>query len=265
MTHIFKDQLNRSIRINSTNRIICLVPSITELLIDLGLEDKVVGITKFCIHPNHLRLTKTIIGGTKSVNLNKIKQLKPDLIIANKEENTQKDIEEVSKHYPTWISDVYNVTDAIDMIQSISKITNTQKKGLLIIKNIKHSIAQLSINKDKNVIYLIWYNPIMAAGSNNYINSILKLEGYTNLLNTNKFSRYPEITMDKIKTLNPDILLLSSEPFPFKEKHLELFKKELPKTDIKLVNGEWYSWYGSRMIKAIQSLSNFQLTNVKKS
>ena len=247
------DQMNRIVTLsNNTERIVSLVPSQTELLVDLGLENKLVGVTKFCIHPKGLKQKKTIIGGTKNFDFEKIKELNPDLIIGNKEENYQEGIEEPEKQFPVWMSDIYNLTDAKTMIQEIGKITNTKEKSIEIVNQIKQEETKLNDSDSKNALYFIWRNPYMVAGSNNYINEMLRLNGYLNLCNSSDYSRYPELTEDEIKNINPETILLSSEPFPFKEKHVEELKQLLPNTEIKIVDGELYSWYGSRIIKALK-------------
>ena len=250
------DQMKRIITIPQfPERIVSLVPSQTELLVDLGLGDKIVGVTKFCIHPKGLKEEKTIIGGTKNFNFEKIKALNPDLIIGNKEENYKEGIEKLEQDYPVWMSDIFNVWDALDMILAIGKITDSEKKANLIWKEInnKRNLLLEQNRKTQKALYLIWKNPYMSAGSNNYINEMMSLNGYENICNTKEYSRYPELTEEKIKELNPETILLSSEPFPFKEKHREELNKLVPNACIKLVDGELYSWYGSRIIKALDS------------
>ncbi len=254
------DQMNRRIKIPDTiQRIVSLVPSQTELLVDLGLEDKIIGITKFCIHPKGLKQTKTIIGGTKNFHFDRIKQLKPDLIIGNKEENYKEGIKELEKDFPVWMSDILTIEDATNMIAQIGLITQTELKAKILVENIRIEVNKLKakINPVKKVLYFIWKNPYMVAGSNNYINEILRLNGFENLCNTDEYSRYPEITSEEIKSLNPEVVLLSSEPFPFKENHIEEFKNLLPNTEIKIVDGELYSWYGSRLLVALKTFNEY--------
>lgn len=242
---IFKDQLDRQILItNVPKRIISLVPSQTELLVDLGLEDRVVGVTKFCVHPEGLRKGKTIIGGTKNYRFDLIDELNPDLIIGNKEENDQKGIEILMKKYPVWMSDIYTLADSLDMIVRLGEIFKVQEKAKSITDRIQLDFSEKPIIKG-TAIYLIWNNPMMAAGSKTFINEMLFWAGFENLIKAN---RYPEISKDELLQLNPDYLLLSSEPFPFKESHLEELKELLPNTKIKLVDGELFSWYGSRLL-----------------
>ena len=247
------DQMNRIVNLSQNcERIVSLVPSQTELLVDLGLEDKLVGVTKFCIHPTRLKQRKTIIGGTKSFDFEKIRVLEPDLILGNKEENYKEGIESLEKDFPVWMSDIYNLADAKTMIREIGKITQTTEESNRVISEIENEESQLNHIEYKNALYFIWRNPYMMAGSNNYINEMLRLNGYKNLCNSSEFVRYPELTAEQITQINPETILLSSEPFPFKQKHVEELKKLLPKTEIKIVDGELYSWYGSRIIKALK-------------
>ncbi len=254
------DHINHSILLESLpKRIISLVPSQTELLCDLGLEENLVGVTKFCIHPKHLKREKTIVGGTKSFNFDTIDKLKPDLIIANKEENYKEGVEYLQKHYPVWTSDIYTIADTLNMISKIGNMCGVEQKATLLNEQIISLVDQLKSiqpNAYKKATYLIWKDPIMVAGTNNFINEMLHLAGYHNVFNTISYSRYPEVTIEQLKEESPEVILLSSEPFPFKEKHIEAFQKQLPNTQIKLVDGEIYSWYGSRLVYSLKQILN---------
>ncbi len=231
-------------------RIVSLVPSQTELLYDLGLGDRVVGITKFCIHPEEWRKQKTIIGGTKSYHFDKIELLKPDLIIGNKEENDQEQIELLQERYPVWMSDIFNLDDALRMIASIGELTNTSQKAMALGITIKKGFSALPSNAEpKRTAYFIWRKPYMVAGGNTFIDNMLQRSGLINVFQ-NK-GRYPVIDLEDIKHKNPEVILLSSEPYPFKNKHLEEIKEVCPNTEVLLVDGELFSWYGSRLIKSV--------------
>jgi len=245
---IVKDMLNREVRIPQHLRIVSLVPSQTELLFDLGLDKEVVGITNYCVHPPEWRLSKTRVKGTKNIDIQLIKSINPNLIIANKEENPKEIIEVLAKEYPVWVSDVYDYNSALSMIEQIAFITNKVNKGNQIISGIKSQFERIKKQVSKTAVYLIWNNPLMTIGGDTYISGILEKIGYINLFK--KQSRYPETSLEAIKGKNPDYILLSSEPYPFQDKHLEFFKKEFPNSIIKIVDGEMYSWYGSRMLKA---------------
>lgn len=245
------DMMGRAITISDAPmRIISVVPSQTELLFDLGLDEEVVGITKFCVHPEEWFRTKQRIGGTKQLNIEKIKDLSPTLIIANKEENTKEQIEELALQFPVWISDITTVDDALGMIIQIGVLVNKAEEANILVAQIQEGFASIPKAKGyKKVAYFIWYNPWMAAGDDTFIDDVIERIGWKSILN-NKL-RYPEIDVEEMQRLQPELVLLSSEPFPFKDKHAEMIKNILPNAEIKLVDGEMFSWYGSRMLKAI--------------
>ena len=227
-------------------RIISLVPSQTELLYDLGLGEEVVGITKFCVHPPHWLKGKSIIGGTKKFHFDVIDQLRPDLIIGNKEENYQAGIELLQKKYPVWMSDIVTLDDALSMISSISEIAGKQGSGASLVKQINNLFKEIEPIKS-SVLYLIWKKPWMGAGKGTFIHSMLEIIGLKNVLQS---ERYPELSEDEIKELNPEIVLLSSEPYPFQQKHIDELKRIVPEARVMLVDGEMFSWYGSRLLMA---------------
>lgn len=241
----FTDQLHRSVFLpKPPERIISLVPSQTELLVDLGLEEKIVGVTKFCIHPKHLRKSKAIVGGTKNYRFEVIDSLKPDLIIGNKEENDREGIEKIAEKYPVWMSDIFSLKDNYQMIEQIGEITQKEESAKKLVQKIRLSF-EIPIPKKGTCVYLIWNEPIMVAGQHTFINVMLEKAGFENMVVS---SRYPVLEKEDLEKLNPDFLLLSSEPYPFKEKHLDFYSRLLPKSQIKLVDGELFSWYGSRLI-----------------
>lgn len=245
------DQMNRTIRLEATpRRIVSLVPSQTELLHDLELDDEVIGITKFCIHPENWFRSKTRIGGTKTVNIERVRSLNPDLIIANKEENTQADIEQLEQIAPVWISDIHNLDEALDMIIRIGELTNRLEKAKEISQLVLQGFERIQQSKSpKNVLYLIWENPIMGVGANTFIHDMITRLGWKNVLKNE--TRYPELMDEDIPLLNPDLIILSSEPYPYKQAHIERYKKLLPTADVQLLDGEFFSWYGSRLVKTV--------------
>ena len=239
-----KDQIGRTVVVPKfPNRIVSLVPSQTELLFDFDLSERVVGITKFCVHPKEWFQTKTRIGGTKKLDFDAISALNPDLIIANKEENNRADIERLEKEFPVWVSDVNKLDSAIEMIQSVAEITGTD--GSILATKIQEAFGSLEpITPPKKTLYLIWKDPYMAAGSDTFIHDMMTRCGLENAISA---KRYPELSTKEIQSLSPEVILLSSEPYPFKEKHISELKELLPKASIKLVDGETFSWYGSRL------------------
>lgn len=223
------------------------MPSQTELLYDLQLGDRVVGVTKFCVHPTEWFRSKTRVGGTKDPHLSLIRSLAPDLIIANKEENRKEDIEILQKEFPTYTTIVDNVEQAFEMMGSIGELTGTVEKAGSIIKQIKSSLAIHTAVKN-TAAYLIWKEPYMTVGGDTFIHDMLRIAGMENVFASQ--TRYPVTDISVIKELAPDYLLLSSEPYPFKEKHRQELQEALPETKVMIVDGEMFSWYGSRMLQA---------------
>ena len=256
----FQDQLGRIINLtNHPTRIISLVPSQTELLFDLGLETEVIGITKFCVHPRHWFRSKTRVGGTKTLNTAIIDSLRPDLIIANKEENTREEIESLATNYRVWISDVTNLESALQMISSVGHLTNRNNQAGEIANSIQKSFLLLTNQVQKlkytaQTGYLIWRDPYMTVGGDTFINDMMKACGMKNIFEN--LTRYPEIQIKQLQEAGTsgsevcDLLLLSSEPYPFYQKHIDELQVHLPNTRIELVDGEMFSWYGSRLLKA---------------
>lgn len=252
------DQAGRELCFDETPiRVVSLVPSITELAHDLGFE--VIGKTKFCIHPKNLDST-SIVGGTKNVKVDLVKKLKPDLVFANKEENTKTAVEGlIQAGIPVFISDVSTVTQSLDLINRLGEIGGFTKKAQELVHIISEGFKSISLlEKRPKALYLIWKEPYMAAGTDTYISDLMSHLGIDNVMSTwgERGFRYPEVDSDQIKVLDPDFILLSSEPYPFKEKHRELIYKALGIPTL-LVDGESFSWYGSRQAKSIDYLKEF--------
>jgi ABC-type Fe3+-hydroxamate transport system substrate-binding protein len=245
---VYTDQLGRLVELPATPRsIVSLVPSITELLYTLQLDDQVTGITKFCIHPESWFRQKTRVGGTKNINTTIIQQLQPDLIIANKEENVKEQVNELAREFPVWITDVNNLEDALTMIEQLGTITGTLARATSLISEINSAFTQLQTIKYKpKTGYLIWRNPYMTIGNDTFIHDMLTRCGFNN--NFGHSTRYP--TVDTWQLSQCELLLLSSEPFPFQQKHIDELQPHLPNTKIVLVDGEMFSWYGSRLLQA---------------
>lgn len=241
------------------SRIISLVPSQTELLSYLGLEEEVIGITKFCVHPEKWFRNKTRVGGTKNLNLKTIDQLSPDLIIANKEENVKEQIEELAVKFDVWITDVNNLPDAIDMIMDIGKLTGQIESASVLALKIKEAFEELKNDfSDKRKIptaYFIWKDPYMIAAGDTFINDMMNHCGLENIFSEKK--RYPQISLEEIKEKKCELILLSSEPYPFRQKHKEEIEKQLPGIKTELVDGEMFSWYGNRLLKSVDYFQSF--------
>jgi ABC-type Fe3+-hydroxamate transport system substrate-binding protein len=253
-----KDQLGRMLNFEqSPQKIVSLVPSISELLWDMNLQDELVGVTKFCIHPKDLRAEKAIVGGTKNVKIERLMALQPDFVIANLEENTKDEIEAISKLVPTYISDINSIEEMRAFILDMGKICNRELESKSILKKVKETMdGIIPFHPIRTALYLIWNDPFMSIGNDTFINHMMEKVGYTNCL-SNK-TRYPVLTESDILELNPSEILLSSEPFPFKENHQIEIQKKFPNSKVKLVDGEAFSWYGSRIFKVKEYLASFK-------
>ena len=238
-------------------RIVSLVPSQTELLYDLGLEDRIVGITKFCVHPYHFKSTKKIVGGTKKVHIEKIRLMQPDIIICNKEENTVEIVTELRKICPVWVTNIITIEDNFQMITDFGQLfncrTESQKwndKLAFALSDFKNFIQDKPVKK---IAYFIWKNPFMVAGSDTFINELLKLNHFQNIYANNPeiLGRYPEIELSKLRSQgDPDLVFLSSEPYPFKEEDAFEIGRNSHHAKTIFVDGEMFSWHGSRLLKA---------------
>lgn len=246
-----RDQMSRPVEIPSApQRIISLVPSQTELLYDLGLGDRVVGITKFCVHPQEWFRSKPRVGGTKKVDIGKVRTLKPDLIIGNREENTQADINTLEREFPVWMSDIMDLDGALEMIAQVGAITATSPQANEMCKEIRYAFSTFhSLPAPLSAAYFIWQKPWMLAGEGTFIHDMLQRCGFT-VPTVPGAGRYPEASDAQLARLHPDVALLSSEPFPFKEHHIGAVNMVLPGTPVLLVDGEPFSWYGSRLLHA---------------
>lgn len=236
-----------------------MVPSITETLCFIGLSDQIVGVTKFCIHPSEIKKKSHIIGGTKNPNIKKILTLQPDIIIANKEENRQEDIDVLGQHIPVYTSDIKTSYDHIRFVTDIQSIfPNAATKNLL------DKLTAILPYQERRMIkscYLIWKDPWMSIGNDTFIHHMMEKYGFENVFGN--LQRYPILSLEDIKAVSPEVIFLSSEPFPFKEKHIALLQEEFPNIIIKLADGELFSWYGPKMLEAHDYLIKLHTSLVK--
>ena len=258
---IFKDQLQRTVKLSGfPKRIVSLVPSQTELICDLGLEEYLVGATKFCVHPKGLRSNTTIVGGTKQIKRDIIADLKPDIILCNKEENTKEIIEALETLAPVHVSDIYTLQDSFELITDYGIMLGCETKAEHIRLGIEQELSKFKefvLNKPVfKVAYFIWRNPWMGVGKQTFIDHLLTVNGFENCL-ADKM-RYPEIDFEVLKEKNPDFIFLSSEPYPFKNPHKAEVRKHLPNAEVVFVDGEFFSWYGSRLLGAFKYFTSLR-------
>lgn len=242
----------------SYQRIISLVPSLTELVIDLGLADQLAGRTRFCVHPKGTVENIPIVGGTKNPRLDKIHEINPDYIIANKEENRPQDIKALMEDFEVHVTDIATIDDALIAIHRFGQIFGVTDKANSLISKIQQRLADQPDTPELRTAYMIWKDPWMTVGRDTYIHDVMKNWNLPNVFTDKK--RYPKIDLKSLKSYNPDLVLLSSEPYPFKEKHLVQVEEACPAARVLLVEGEWFSWYGSRMEHAFGRLNGWRKT-----
>ncbi len=227
-------------------KIVSLVPSITEALFDLGLtENEVIGRTKFCIHPRDKVKNVAIIGGTKNINIEKIKALNPDLILANKEENVKDQVEALMDDFKVTVTNIETIEDNYYLLKNLGKLFGKEERAQAFNLKIYDILHQAKLHTPVKTAYLIWKNPYMTIGSDTFIHRILSEIGFENIFKGQ--TRYPQITTEDLA--DADVIMLSSEPFPFKEKHIDELRVFYPDKKIMIVDGEAFSWYGTHIAK----------------
>jgi len=248
------DQSERSFIINQpVKKVVSLVPSVTETLIFLGLKEQMAGRTKFCLHPQVHVEHIPVVGGTKSIDIEKVIYLNPDLIIGSKEENEKEQIITLAEQFPVYVNDVIDLPSCYNFIEAMGNIFSLENAAQDLIFSIRNSFENKMFFFNPRIIYLIWHKPFMTIGKNTFIDSILKQSGLYNIFG--HLERYPQITEQQIQEAEADYILLSTEPYPFNENHCREFEKIFKGSKVMLVDGEMFAWYGSHLLK---SASYFQ-------
>jgi iron complex transport system substrate-binding protein len=244
-----QDHLGRIVHLPSfPQRIVSLCPSITKTLVDLGLGHRLVGRTRFCIHPKEIMQLIPQVGGTKEINFDRLRALDPDLIIGEKEENTQEMIASLEAEYPVYMTDVVDFATAQEMVIDLGRITRTEAAAGRLLQQLADSWAGIqTLAEPIPCLYLIWKNPWMAAGANTFIDSVLEKCGFNNLA-TNLPGRYPVLDDLSFFKEKPILIFLSTEPYPFKNLHIAEIQGVVPEAKVRLVDGEMFSWYGSHLV-----------------
>ncbi len=256
-----RDGLERKLQwTRPASRVCSLVPSQTELLEYLGAD--VVGITRYCTRPKGLSKTARIIGGTKNPDIEQILALKPDLVVANQEENRREDIAQLQDQIPVYVSRVQTIEDNYRLIGHLSLLINASDRAMDLQSSIARSLAEFRAPTVRRALYLIWRKPWMSVGGDTFISSMMQIAGFQNCCAEQQ--RYPSLSAEEMQSLNPDVILLSSEPFPFKEKHMLELGDIFPNRPVLLCDGQAFSWYGLRPLYAREEFErlNSQLNKV---
>ena len=253
----FTDPLGRPVALVQfpPQRIVSLCPSQTELLFALGAGPRVVGRTRWCIHPQPEVSAVAAVGGTKKVSRTRVAELQPDLILGEKEENTPELIAQLEAIAPTYVTNVESVADAHTMIAQVGALVGAEAEAARLSAAIAARWQGLAPAPPLRVAYLIWRAPWMGVGASTYIHSVLTQLGLVNALATLP-GRYPEIRLEQLAALGVQRVLLSSEPYAFTPADAEALAAELA-LPVDVVDGEAFSWYGARMLPAADVLARY--------
>jgi len=250
-------------------RIVSLVPSLSHLVVDLGLREYLVGCTNFCIEPPGLQRTSTLCGGTKDPDLDKIAKLEPTHVLVNEEENKAEHIDAIGNFTKVLNTFPKSPEDVPVLIRDICRFLEIEdgKDYAGQIEKLIEELRDLGVGSaKKSCLYFIWRNPWMIVSHDTYISKMLSLVGYRNVCQSE--NRYPEISFP-LTGASPDVVIFSTEPFPFRKRDVDALKIEWPNHPMVLkADGMLFSWYGSMLIKALEEAKKYyrgepqQLLNV---
>jgi ABC-type Fe3+-hydroxamate transport system substrate-binding protein len=239
-------------------RIISLVPSVTETLFELGLGEKIVAVTRWCVRPPDQVKNKPKVGGTKNPKLNSIVDWRPDIVILDCDENRKEDAEELEKAgIKTYSIFPKSVEDSIDLIRNLGELFGVQEKTKAWIEEIKDRKESLRGAPRYSSLILIWRSPYITVNSDTYVDSASRMFGFDNVLGSHP-ERYPRITTEEIRNADPECVLFPDEPYPFRPKHVDAFKEQFP--DIRAVkenrllhfDGTYIAWHGYGTLRALR-------------
>jgi ABC-type Fe3+-hydroxamate transport system substrate-binding protein len=241
-------------------RIVSLVPSITELLCDLGLADQIAGRTGFCIHPRETVRAIPKVGGTKDVKLDKLRALGPTHVIVNVDENRRETVEEIARFVPhVIVTHPRAPRDNLALYRLIGGLFGREEEAERLCAAFEEAWAQAradaAAREPREVLYLIWRDPWMTVGPDTYVSRMLAAFGWRTLP-ADSDDRYPEIDPAAYAGRVGHVLL-SSEPFHFRERHVPEVEALVPGARVSLIDGEMTSWYGSRAIAGLRYLADF--------
>jgi len=256
--------------------VVSLVPSWTETLFSLGLTQReILGRTRYCVHPRTQVLSVEEVGGPRDPKVARIIEIDPDLIVADREENRQEDIAEMDRRWPVsrvFVGDPFSVTRALKHVEQLGWLLGCETRARQLVIEINSCLARVKRENRGKAAYLVWQDPFMAASRETYIGDVLTIFGYQNVLDRHVKddlglggeTRYPAVSLDVLAYLKPQTIFLSTEPFPFEKKHADHLRSRLrdldsvfgESVDIRIVDGEYFAWYGSRMVPAFRHFLN---------
>ncbi|MBA4179856.1 MAG: cobalamin-binding protein [Anaerolinea sp.] len=240
---------NRRLGGVSPRQLVSLVPSLTELVCSLGGREMLAGRTRFCTEPAGEVEAVPIVGGTKNPQIGRIIALAPDLVLANREENRREDIEALEANgLDVLLTDPNTVATAMAMIAEVGRQIGRGEQATALNGEIMAALAEPKAPPVR-VFVAVWWQPLMGLGSASYGHDLLEQCGAVNVLAGRQ--RYPEVSLEEVAALKPDLILLPDEPFPFKQAHIAEFTAVAP---ARVIDGKLLWWYGARIPTAIRSL-----------
>lgn len=261
----YTDGLYREVEVKGIpKRIVSLVPSLTETLFTFGAQDNLSAITSFCSEPAAALKTKATVGGTKTVDIEAVKEINPDLILVNAEENREEDIRQLVRGgYKVFVTFPRTVAATIVMMRQIAEMTGTVDKAQPIIEEAEETLAEISTlsrtRRRPRVFCPIWRRPWMSVGADTYIHDFITVAGGRNLF-ADRHDRYPRVEIDEVARRIPEVILLPNEPYDFREEHKEDFadRTHVPAVRdkrIHIVDGKTLCWYGPRLTKGLRYIN----------
>lgn len=252
------DQSGREVSVpRDPRRIVSLVPSQTELLCDLGVGGRVVAITRFCVHPARQLQNTPSVGGPRDPSLERIALQTPDLIIGSKEENDRSSVECLSERYPVWLSNVRDLLGALAMIRAIGSLVAREAGAESLAEKIAERFEHLPRRRRAlRTAYAVWWQPLIVAGADTLIDDLLSRLGLRNVFGASS-QRYPRVSLAELAEARPELVLLPSEPYSFSATQLPTLRRACVGARLMFVDGEMFSWYGSRLLLAGEYLRGF--------
>ena len=248
----FTDILGQQHAAAPNARIVSLVPSITELLCDLGLAPQLVGRTGFCIHPADVVRNIPKVGGTKDVNIEKIRKLAPTHLVVNIDENEKPTVDKLAEFVPNIVvTHPIEPRDNLALVQLMGGVFCAQERADAWCGEFERELALMQKGRPQRVLYCIWKDPWMTVSRDTYIARMLALIGWS--IPEIGDVRYPSFQWSDALVHDVDQVLLSSEPYRFTEEHVDALERQIGKP-VQLVDGEMMSWYGSRALQGIRYL-----------
>jgi len=243
-----------------SGQIVSLCPSITETLIEFGLSEQICGVTKFCIHPESVVKNLCPLGGTKDPNLARIRELDPDLIFMNSEENRREDYESLAKDYKVDVSEPKSVAEIPSLLRHFGALTHREAPAERAAQKLERALQSLRKARGQRTslfsyVYLIWRKPWMCVGTDTYVSRLFEEAGGTNLFGDAN-ERYPEISLQDIAEKKPNYIFLADEPFPFAERHIPEVKKACPLAKVEVISGDDCCWHGIRSIRGVELMQS---------